>query len=86
MKKRIDWREVGGAPLVGVDGVCFICHGRSDALAMENAVRRAGEAARTHFTDEMARAVAGSEDLLAGAHAEREPATGPLRGAAPHEA
>src|SRR5512145_1528191 len=32
MKKRIDWREVGGAPLVGVNGVGFIGHGRSDAL------------------------------------------------------
>ena len=41
MKKRIDWREVGGAPLVGVNGVGFISHGRSDALAIENAIRRA---------------------------------------------
>jgi glycerol-3-phosphate acyltransferase PlsX len=65
MKKRIDWREVGGAPLVGVNGVGFITHGRADALAIEIAVRRAGEAARSHFTDEIARAVAPSEALLA---------------------
>ncbi len=69
MKKRIDWREVGGAPLVGVNGVGFISHGRSDALAIENAIRRAAEAARTHFTDEIARAVSGSEALLAAAQA-----------------
>jgi glycerol-3-phosphate acyltransferase PlsX len=69
MKKRIDWREVGGAPLVGVNGVGFICHGRSDALAVENAIRRAGEAARSHFTDELARAVAPSEALVAAATA-----------------
>src|SRR5512146_1636061 len=35
MKKRLDWREVGGAPLVGVNGVGFISHGRSDAVAIE---------------------------------------------------
>jgi glycerol-3-phosphate acyltransferase PlsX len=66
MKKRLDWREVGGAPLVGVNGVGFISHGRSDALAIENAVRRAREAARTHFVDEIAAAVRPSEALLAG--------------------
>jgi glycerol-3-phosphate acyltransferase PlsX len=65
MKQRMDWREVGGAPLVGVNGVGVISHGRSDALAIENAVRRAGDAARTHFTDEIAQAVAPSEALLA---------------------
>jgi glycerol-3-phosphate acyltransferase PlsX len=65
MKKRIDWREVGGAPLLGVNGVGFITHGRSDALAIENAVRRSREAARAHFTDEIARAVIDSNALLA---------------------
>ncbi|HYG69629.1 MAG TPA: phosphate acyltransferase, partial [Anaeromyxobacteraceae bacterium] len=56
---------VGGAPLLGVNGVGFITHGRSDALAIENAIRRAREAARAHFTDEIARAVVDSEALLA---------------------
>ncbi|MHB1355349.1 MAG: phosphate acyltransferase PlsX [Anaerolineae bacterium] len=37
--KRLDYREYGGAPLLGVNGVVIIAHGRSDALAMENAVR-----------------------------------------------
>ena len=67
MKKRMDWREIGGAPLVGVDGVGIITHGRSDGLAIENAIRRAGDVARTHFTDEIADAVAPSESLLAAA-------------------
>jgi glycerol-3-phosphate acyltransferase PlsX len=69
MKQRMDWREVGGAPLVGVNGVGVISHGRSDALAIENAIRRAGDAARTHFVDEIAQAVAPSEALLAQATA-----------------
>jgi phosphate acyltransferase len=34
-----DWREYGGAPLLGVNGYCLICHGRSDAKAIRNAVR-----------------------------------------------
>ncbi len=86
MKKRIDWREVGGAPLVGVNGVAFIGHGRSDALAVENAVRHAGDAARTHFTDEIATAVAPSHALLAAAApAPAEPAhTHSVRRPAPH--
>ncbi len=87
MKKRIDWREVGGAPLVGVNGVGFICHGRSDALAVENAVRRAGDAARTHFTDEIARAIAPSGSLLEAAAAGAAAAPPqPARRPAPHGA
>ena len=65
MKKKMDWREVGGAPLLGVNGVGFISHGRSDPLAIENAIRRAHEAARTHFVDDIAAAVAPAEALLA---------------------
>jgi glycerol-3-phosphate acyltransferase PlsX len=42
-KKRVDYSEFGGAPLLGVKGVCIICHGRSDANAIKNAVRIAAE-------------------------------------------
>jgi glycerol-3-phosphate acyltransferase PlsX len=86
MKRRIDWREVGGAPLVGVNGVGLIAHGRSDALAVENAVRRAGDAARTHFTDEIARAVAPSGALLAGVAGGPNADPHPARRAAPTDA
>lgn len=34
-----DYAEYGGAPLLGVDGTCIICHGRSDHVAIRNAVR-----------------------------------------------
>jgi len=37
--ERIDWREFGGAPLLGIDGVAVVAHGRSDARAMKNAIR-----------------------------------------------
>jgi glycerol-3-phosphate acyltransferase PlsX len=38
-----DYAEYGGAPLLGVDGVCIICHGSSDHVAIRNAVRVATE-------------------------------------------
>jgi glycerol-3-phosphate acyltransferase PlsX len=38
-KKRIDYSEYGGAPLLGVRGVCIICHGRSNSNAIKNAIR-----------------------------------------------
>lgn len=38
-----DYAEYGGAPLLGVDGACIICHGRSDHVAIRNAVRVAIE-------------------------------------------
>ena len=34
-----DWQEYGGAPLLGVNGYCLICHGRSEAKAIKNAIR-----------------------------------------------
>ena len=42
-KKRIDHTEYGGAPLLGVKGVCIITHGSSNANAIKNAVRVAAE-------------------------------------------
>ncbi|NUO07379.1 MAG: phosphate acyltransferase PlsX [Candidatus Brocadia sp.] len=39
LKAKMDFAEYGGVPLLGVNGVCIICHGRSDAKAIQNAVR-----------------------------------------------
>lgn len=44
-KKRVDYSEYGGAPLLGVRGVCIISHGRSNANAIRNAIRVAAELA-----------------------------------------
>jgi glycerol-3-phosphate acyltransferase PlsX len=43
LKKRVDYSEYGGAPLLGVRGGCIICHGRSNAKAIKNAIRVARE-------------------------------------------
>src|SRR5689334_4081542 len=42
-KKRVDYSEYGGAPLLGVRGASIICHGRSNANAIKNAIRVARE-------------------------------------------
>ncbi len=42
-QKRLDYSEYGGAPLLGVRGGCIICHGRSNANAIKNAIRVAAE-------------------------------------------
>jgi glycerol-3-phosphate acyltransferase PlsX len=43
MRSRLDYREYGGAPLLGIDGVVIVGHGRSDALAIKNAIRVAAQ-------------------------------------------
>jgi phosphate acyltransferase len=45
VRARLDYREVGGAPLLGVEGVVVIAHGRSDARAIASAIRACKEAA-----------------------------------------
>lgn len=42
-KKRVDYAEYGGAALLGADGVCIICHGRSSPTAIKNAIAMAVE-------------------------------------------
>ncbi|GBC91188.1 MAG: phosphate acyltransferase [Fimbriimonadales bacterium] len=44
IKRRLDYREYGGAPLLGVDGVCIIGHGRSDRYAVRQAISVAAQA------------------------------------------
>ena len=47
-KKRLDYSEYGGAPLLGVKGVCIVGHGSSNATAIKNAIRVAGEFANSN--------------------------------------
>jgi glycerol-3-phosphate acyltransferase PlsX len=42
-KKRVDYSEYGGAPLLGIKGVCIVTHGRPNANAIKNAIRVAAE-------------------------------------------
>ena len=38
--KKVDYKEYGGAPFLGVDGICIKAHGSSDAKAFKNAIRQ----------------------------------------------
>lgn len=40
-KKKFDYKEVGGAPFLGVQGICIKAHGSSDAKAIKNAIKQA---------------------------------------------
>jgi phosphate acyltransferase len=53
LSKTIDYTEYGGAPLLGVRGVCVIGHGRSNANAIKNAIRVAAGLARAHMNEKI---------------------------------
>jgi glycerol-3-phosphate acyltransferase PlsX len=50
-KKRVDYTEMGGAPLLGIDGAAIISHGSSPSKAIRNAIRVAGEWARAGLNE-----------------------------------
>jgi phosphate acyltransferase len=51
VRRRLDYAEYGGAPLLGVKGVAIIAHGRSNALAIKNAIRVARQAVDQKLVD-----------------------------------
>lgn len=57
LKKAMDYAEVGGSPLLGLNGICMICHGRSDARAMRNAILSAGRAVDNDLEEGLREAV-----------------------------
>jgi glycerol-3-phosphate acyltransferase PlsX len=58
LKDRLDPDSYGGAPLLGVNGICIIGHGSSRAKAVANAIRVAAQAGRGGLTDQIASAIA----------------------------
>ena len=51
--KFLDYSEYGGAPLLGVKGVVFICHGASPSRAIKNAVRVAAQMVASHLNQDI---------------------------------
>ena len=43
VKRKTAWDETGGAPLLGINGACIVCHGRSTTKAIMNAIRMASD-------------------------------------------
>ena len=58
LRKKTDYASYGGAPLLGVRGNCIVAHGRSDRVAIRNAVRAAADVARARLVENIAAAVA----------------------------
>jgi glycerol-3-phosphate acyltransferase PlsX len=56
-KKDIDYSEYGGAPLLGVNGVVIIGHGRSNVNAIKNAIRVAKEEVERQFNEKILEAI-----------------------------
>ncbi len=54
LHRRLDYAEYGGAPLVGVHGLCVIGHGRSDARAIRNGIALAHRLAAMGFVERIA--------------------------------
>ncbi|MGQ0613055.1 MAG: phosphate acyltransferase PlsX [Planctomycetaceae bacterium] len=51
LARKVDYAEYGGAPLLGVQGVVIICHGRSDRRAIGNAIRVGARAVSGHMNE-----------------------------------
>jgi phosphate acyltransferase len=56
-RRKTDYAETGGAPLLGVEGVALICHGGSDARAIKNAILAARRFAQLDLARELRQAV-----------------------------
>lgn len=57
-RRRLDYSEYGGAPLLGVAGLCIVGHGRSSAKAVRNAVAMAHRFSQEHFVDRVREEIA----------------------------
>lgn len=66
-KKRLDYSEYGGAPLLGLKGVCMVSHGSSNWKAMMNAIRAAAEFSRRQINAKIEQEIAATRSRLAAA-------------------
>jgi hypothetical protein len=65
MRRSLDYRVLGGVPLLGTKGVVIIAHGKSDAFALVNAIRRAVESVEGGIVQKMSEAVTPPQKVVA---------------------
>jgi glycerol-3-phosphate acyltransferase PlsX len=58
LRSKMDYAAYGGALMLGVQGICVVCHGRSNALAIENALRVAQGAVQGQVREHLAEGIA----------------------------
>ncbi|HEV2037936.1 MAG TPA: hypothetical protein VGQ96_04940, partial [Candidatus Eremiobacteraceae bacterium] len=57
-KRRLDYAEYGGAPLLGLKGVCMVGHGSSNATAIKSAIREAAQYAEAQINSKIEQEIA----------------------------
>jgi glycerol-3-phosphate acyltransferase PlsX len=62
-KKVVDYAEYGGAPLIGLKGLVVVCHGKSNELAMVNAIKMAATSVRNKMAEHLAEGLAAHSSL-----------------------
>jgi len=62
-KKRVDYAEYGGAPLLGIDGIGIICHGKSSSHAIKNAILEAAKMAEGNINKDILESLATSNNV-----------------------
>ena len=67
IRKKTNYEEYGGMPLLGVNGVCIIAHGASSPLAIKNAIRAATESIKHEINPQILRAVQSYNDKFTAA-------------------
>jgi len=64
LRERADYTEVGGAPLLGVNGVIIICHGNSKSYSLRNAIKHAKECVDQKLKDKISSEILENLDLI----------------------
>ncbi len=62
-KKRVDYAEYGGAPLLGINGIGIICHGRSSSHAIKNAILEAAKMAKGNINKDILDSLAAGNNV-----------------------
>jgi glycerol-3-phosphate acyltransferase PlsX len=57
-RRKLDYAEYGGAPILGIKGVGIVCHGNSSARAIENAVKMAGNYVKSRIQERLSHKLA----------------------------
>jgi glycerol-3-phosphate acyltransferase PlsX len=61
-----DYSAYGGAPLLGIDGICIICHGSSGDRAIKNAIQIAAQYARAGLNEKIVQELAAAPAMADG--------------------
>ena len=80
LNRRLDFTEYGGAPLLGVNGVCIVAHGSSPSYAIKNAIKTAEDFVIKDFNKTLPEEIEHLEDLVTYRPSKRRWFWGSLRG------